>query len=98
MLYVGQGRDEVSIASEGTGSAMLLGGVPFDERIVMWWNFAGRSHDEVAEARAEWERDRTSPDEGSRFGVVRGYAEPALPAPELPNVALRARGRTRHGS
>ncbi|GAA2352766.1 pirin family protein [Saccharopolyspora halophila] len=98
MLYVGQGPDEVTISSEGPGRAMLLGGVPFDERIVMWWNFVGRSHDEVAEARAEWERDRTNPHEESRFGVVRGYADPALRAPELPNVALRARGRTRYDS
>ena len=28
--------------------AMLLGGEPYDEEIVMWWNFIGRDHDEVA--------------------------------------------------
>ncbi|RRO20461.1 pirin family protein [Saccharopolyspora rhizosphaerae] len=95
MLYVGSGRDAVTITAAGRGRAMLLGGVPFEEQIVMWWNFVGRSHEEVAEARAEWERNRRALDEPGRFGVVHGHHAPPLPAPALPNAALRARGRTR---
>jgi quercetin 2,3-dioxygenase len=34
--------------------AVLIGGEPFAEEIVMWWNFVGRSHDDVAAARADW--------------------------------------------
>lgn len=94
MLYVGTEREEIVI---GSGRALLLGGVPFDEHIVMWWNFVGRSHDDVAEARATWERGRVDDAEAARFGVVRGYDGSPLAAPELPNVELRARGRTRHG-
>jgi hypothetical protein len=57
----------------------------------MWWNFVGRSHDEVAAARAEW----TAAVEGAatRFGRVEAYDGPALPAPELPGTRLRPRGR-----
>ncbi|MEB3366335.1 pirin family protein [Saccharopolyspora mangrovi] len=95
MLYAGTGCDEVTIGSAGAGRAMLLGGAPFEEEIVMWWNFVGRSHDEVAQVRAEWERGRESSDEQGRFGVVRGYDAPALAAPALPNAALRPRGRVR---
>ncbi|WP_406691020.1 pirin family protein [Saccharopolyspora sp. ID03-671] len=98
MLYVGTGGDDVTIGSAGEGRAMLLGGVPFEEEIVMWWNFVGRTHDEVAGARAEWERGREKSDGRGRFGVVHGYHSPALPAPALPNAALRARGRTRNPS
>ena len=42
---------------------LLLGGEPFAEEIVMWWNFIGRSHDEVAGFRRQWERARPN---GSR--------------------------------
>ena len=34
---------------------LLLGGPPFGEPIVMWWNFVGRSHEEVVAYRAEWQ-------------------------------------------
>ena len=35
--------------------ALLLGGPPFGESIVMWWNFVGRTHEEVAAFREEWQ-------------------------------------------
>ncbi|TQF01924.1 hypothetical protein E6W39_06135 [Kitasatospora acidiphila] len=54
----------------------------------MWWNFVGRSSEEIAQAREEWER-------GDRFGEVHGYAGERLRAPELPAVGLKPRGRAR---
>ena len=30
---------------------LLLGGAPFEEDIVIWWNFVGRSHEEIAAFR-----------------------------------------------
>ncbi|WP_211840446.1 pirin family protein [Saccharopolyspora hirsuta] len=98
MLYLGRGREQIELGSGGPGRALLLGGVPFEEQIVMWWNFVGRSHDEVVQAREEWEQGRVSGAPDGRFGVVHGYPEPALPAPALPNAELRARGRTRRPS
>ena len=68
---------------------MLLGGEPFDEGIVMWWNFIARTHDEIAELRAEWNAG------GERFGRVAGYrgAVDRLLAPPLPAGRLKARFR-----
>jgi quercetin 2,3-dioxygenase len=72
---------------------LLLGGAPFGEQIVMWWNFIGRSHDEVVGYRTQWQADVVGGgSEDGRFGRVRGYDGPPLPAPTLPNVRLRPRG------
>ena len=60
---------------------------PFDEPLVMWWNFVGRSHEEVVTAREDWMAGR------DRFGSVADDAAPPLPAPELPSVRLKARDR-----
>ncbi|MEV4970716.1 pirin family protein [Streptomyces scopuliridis] len=88
MLYLGCGRTELPLRAESDAGLMLLGGEPFEEEIVMWWNFIGRSHEEIEEARRGWM-------EGSRFGEVHGYDGDRLPAPELPPVALKPRGRVR---
>jgi redox-sensitive bicupin YhaK (pirin superfamily) len=72
--------------------AVLIGGEPFGESIVMWWNFVGRSHDEVVAFRQQWQAEVIAgADPAGRFGTVDGYPGPALPAPELPNVRLRPR-------
>jgi redox-sensitive bicupin YhaK (pirin superfamily) len=88
LFYLGLGRDSVDLVAERPARLFLLGGEPFDEPLVMWWNFVGRSHDEVAEFRADWAAHR-------RFGTVEGYAGERLPAPEMPTVRLKARDR--HG-
>jgi redox-sensitive bicupin YhaK (pirin superfamily) len=88
MLYLGCGRTELPLRAESDAGLMLLGGEPFEEEIVMWWNFVGRSHEEIEVARRDWM-------EGSRFGEVHGYDGDRLPAPELPPVALKPRGRVR---
>ncbi len=91
---VDAGFDRLDLANTGDGVArvLLLGGEPFEEPIVMWWNFIGRSHDDIALQRAQWQAGE------ARFGVVEGYAgEPGrIPAPPLPGVRLRP--RTRHGT
>jgi len=72
--------------------AVLIGGEPFGESIVMWWNFVGRSHDEVVAFRQQWQTEVIAgADPAGRFGTVDGYPGAALPAPELPNVQLRPR-------
>ncbi len=67
---------------------VLLGGAPFDEEIVMWWNFVGRSHDEIVAFREAWEAG------SEQFGEVVGYSGQVqrLPAPVLPGVRMRSRG------
>jgi redox-sensitive bicupin YhaK (pirin superfamily) len=88
LLYLGAGRTEIPVRASGPARLFLLGGTPFEEPLVMWWNFVGRSHEEIAEARADWAA-------GRRFGAVAGCAADPLPAPEMPTVRLKARDR--HG-
>lgn len=88
MIVFDRGRTEVSIESDGPGRAVLIGGEPFEEELVMWWNFVGRSHEDIVAARADWES-------GDRFGEVRGYSGAPLPAPPLPGARLRPRPRVR---
>ncbi len=64
LAYLGSGRDECALGADEPARALLLGGVPFPEPVLMWWNFVARSRDEVSEARREW----TAGDE--RFGTV----------------------------
>lgn len=85
--YQAPGADTVTLTnrSDGPARTILLGGPPFDEEIVMWWNFIARDHDEIVRARQEWESG------SDRFGVVEGYAGRRLPAPALPNVVIMPR-------
>jgi redox-sensitive bicupin YhaK (pirin superfamily) len=88
LLYLGCGRSELRLRSEPGSGLMLLGGEPFAEEIVMWWNLIGRTGEEIADARAAWTA-------GERFGTVRGYDGERLAAPALPAARLKPRGRTR---
>ncbi|MEV5159558.1 pirin family protein [Streptomyces sp. NPDC053728] len=88
MLYLGCGRTELPLRARSDAGLMLLGGEPFEEEIVMWWNFIGRSQDDISKARQDWM-------EGQRFGEVKGYDGARLSAPELPPGPLKPRGRTR---
>jgi quercetin 2,3-dioxygenase len=87
------GRPELVIAADDEPMrAVLIGGTPLAEQIVMWWNFVGRSHEEIVAFREQWQADVIGG--GSltgRFGHVEGYDGQPLPAPELPNVRLRPR-------
>ena len=89
LLYLGAGRSSLRLATESPSKVLLLGGEPFTERLVMWWNFVAREHDEIVQMRADWE-SRTP-----RFGEVHGYDGPALPAPPMPLTRLVPRGRVR---
>jgi redox-sensitive bicupin YhaK (pirin superfamily) len=76
-----------SLLLEGPGRVLLLGGTPFEEDLLMWWNFVGRTHDEIVQARENWEA-------GRGFGVV-DHPAARLPAPALPTTRLRARSNRR---
>jgi quercetin 2,3-dioxygenase len=87
------GRDElVVVAGEEPVRALLIGGEPLREQIVMWWNFVGRSHEEVVAFREEWQSDVIQGGRAAgRFGHIDGYDGSPLPAPALPNLRLRPR-------
>ena len=52
---------------------LLLGGEPFGESIVMWWNFVGRTHEEVVAFREEWQAQITA--DGSVVGDSQDVAD-----------------------
>jgi quercetin 2,3-dioxygenase len=63
--YVGSGRDECRLVVDASARALVLGGLPFPEAVLMWWNFVGRIRQEISEARRQWS------DDDGRFGRVR---------------------------
>jgi redox-sensitive bicupin YhaK (pirin superfamily) len=56
LAYVGPGSASLRIEAGDDGArVLLLGGTPFGEPIIMWWNFVGRSHEEVVASREAWQ-------------------------------------------
>jgi redox-sensitive bicupin YhaK (pirin superfamily) len=89
--YLEPGRDEIEIAAAEDALLLLLGGPPFGEQIVMWWNFIGRDHDEVAGYRAQWQH-LLEAGADDRFSLPADDPQPPLPAPVLPNARMVKRG------
>ncbi|GAB7003106.1 pirin family protein [Nocardioides sp. AN3] len=102
LAYAPPGASSLTVEAGGSWTRLLLlGGPPFGESIVMWWNFVGRSHEDVVAYREAWQSAIT--DEAgevvadsqlvadSRFGRVVGDHLPPIPAPPLPAVRLRSR-------
>ena len=85
--YLGVGTAGIELAATEPTTMIILGGPPFEDALVMWWNFIGRSHDDIVTARAEWERH------DDRFGRVAGHGAARIPAPPLPTTVLKPRRR-----
>lgn len=84
VLYpVPPGTESLALAMEQGAQIMLVGGAPFPEPILMWWNFVCRRPEEMVAARADWEG-------GRRFGRV-GDLLTRVPAPSLDPGLLRLR-------
>ncbi len=90
LLHLPPGRSRLTVTADSPARAFLLGGAPFGEQLVMWWNFVGRDHDDIAAARAAWEEDRLAAAPPGRFAPV-VHPAPALPAPALPTTRLLPR-------
>lgn len=81
IYYLGCGRRELVLTSGDAPSDLLLvGGAPFGESVLMWWNFVARRPEEIAAARDDWQS-------GRRFGEVTAYEGERLPAPPLGRLA-----------
>lgn len=100
LAYLPVGRGSLTLTSGPEQARILLiGGQPLGEQIVMWWNFVGRSHDEIVEYRAQWQAEigAENPLEGfeghepPRFGTFPDGQPAPLPAPALPNARIRPR-------
>ncbi len=99
LAYVAPG-EPLAIQADDLSHLLLLGGPPFGEEIVMWWNFVGRDHEEIVQARTDW-MSQVTDNNGilqdsqeiydGRFGIVEGDHLPPIPAPVLPNARLKPR-------
>lgn len=84
LVYVPAGSTTLTVTATDEARLLVLGGPPFGEAIVMWWNFIGRTHEDIVGYRQEWEA------QAERFGTV-DIDLPVIPAPALPNVRLKQR-------
>jgi hypothetical protein len=96
LAYAAPGRDHLELTAYDDSRLLLLGGEPFGESIVMWWNFVGRSHEEIVTFREEWQAQIEGVDDSQdvqpgRFGTVVGDHQPPIPAPAMPNARLKER-------
>ncbi len=64
MAYLRPGRDELTVLARASSTVILLGGVPLESEIFMWWNFVARTRAEIDAAFDSWRND------DGRFGVV----------------------------
>jgi quercetin 2,3-dioxygenase len=64
LAYLGRGREELALDMLASSRALLLGGRPFAEDLLMWWNFVARTRGEIEQAWTEWEGGT------ARFGRV----------------------------
>jgi hypothetical protein len=80
LYYLGITRSEIRFSSRSGARLLLIGGQPFPESILMWWNFVARTPEEIIEARTAWE-------ERQWFGEVKAYQGLPLSAPPLVKLA-----------
>jgi redox-sensitive bicupin YhaK (pirin superfamily) len=83
LLHRPPGIDALDLTSSGGATALLIGGEPLAEDLLMWWNFVARTHEEIVAARDAWA--------SGRFAPVVDDARDPLPAPDLPGVRLKPR-------
>jgi quercetin 2,3-dioxygenase len=83
LLYLGTGRDSIDISCRAAARLILIGGAPFHEEVLLWWNFVARTPEEMEQATRDWNA-------GQRFGSVRGSPSPPLVAPDPAGLRLRA--------
>lgn len=75
LIYLGAGRKHLPLSLEEGARLFMIGGQPFEEEILLWWNFVARSEQELVEATKDWEN------QSPRFGQVLGYKGERLKAP-----------------
>jgi len=80
LYYLGTRRESLALRSQSGGRILLIGGPPFPETILMWWNFVARTPEEIAAAHKDWEAHRRFPDVPGAHGL-------RLPTSELARIA-----------
>ena len=95
LAYTPVGRSSLTlVAGADPVRLLLIGGEPLGEQILMWWNFVGRSHEEIVTYRTQWQAEIGAADgdlTDPRFGSFPAGEPGPIPAPPLPTVRLRPR-------
>ncbi|HKJ55532.1 MAG TPA: pirin family protein [Nitriliruptoraceae bacterium] len=78
LAAVPPGPDALPLEANDVGATvLLLGGMPMDDPVVMWWNFVARDRDEITAAWRDWQAH-----DDDRFGPVpSGLERIDAPAP-----------------
>jgi quercetin 2,3-dioxygenase len=80
LWYLGTNRSSIEFKSRNGCRVLLIGGLPFPETILMWWNFVARTPEEIEQAVSDWRSHE-------RFGEVKAYRGPRLDAPPVQKFA-----------
>ncbi len=79
LAYIGiQHTESLTIALSDNAQILFLGGEPLNEKILMWWNFIGRSKEEIQQAITDWNAG------SERFGKVVNDERIPLVSPLMP--------------
>ena len=81
LAYLGTGRDAVTLQTSGAGRALLIGGAPLDDEIIIWWNFVGHDRAAIEQAQRDWEQ------RAARFGDIPNAVGRRLEPPPIPWVS-----------
>ncbi len=82
LAYLPPGATELTLELAPGSRLLLVGGVPFAEPVLMFWNFVGHDKASIAAAWRDWQAG------AARFGPVAGGEDRRLAAPPLPWVGV----------
>lgn len=99
LAYFEPGETKLRLSAELEGEhpvrAILIGGEPVDEEIIMWWNLIARENDEIVDWRSNWQTAIGVEDGGDPEMflplVERTNDDPEIPAPKLPPGKIHPR-------
>jgi len=74
LLYLPCGQSKISVRLQKGSRALIIGGEPFKEDILIWWNFVARTKEEMIKATTAWNNH-------AAFGEVEGYQGERLTPP-----------------
>ena len=85
--YLPTGETSLSLQASAGSRALLIGGEPLDEELILWWNLIARTQAEIEQARADWEA------QSPRYGELAQLGDGWLHAPELTGNLIASKGQ-----
>ena len=84
--YLPTGESSLSLQANAGSRALLIGGEPLDEELILWWNLIARTQAEIEQARADWEAQT------ERYGELTQLGDGWLHAPEITGNLIASKG------